>query len=576
MKRLYQIGLGSLGILAIVKVLLLFWAVNKGIEMTDEGYYLLWFRSADLYPPDMHLNYYYLIQMFAGWINWDIITLRIGGNITILAGVAALVWGIKHYLQQLIPEVYSTRLLILILLAGIAAVFLAENPHTLSYNTVTFFLMAFAAALLLYWLAYKNEFKQTALIVLFTVLSFVLMAQLLVKFSSAILMGGIWLVALLYHHRSVKVFPIVGSSLLGSVIFLVWFFTTQLDPKTFVEYFWVSYERISGLGYTPTRIFFGTYLAKDLPHFVINLTPTLAVLIASYMLLNRGGKENKTTPVVVSFVVFCAQMLLLKLNYFPQLHYRFIDLMLWAMLTALFILWRTKKLSKPIVQLSLILGAIPFVCAIGSAVPLPMSLFFYVHAWVMLVVMLWHMASTIRSLSIVAPSVQLVSIAASFVVFFKVFLWPQYLPHGFAAPLFEQTHKPLDDRSLLVDSLTSELIAGTHQLLQKGDFEPNDYLLALYDLPGLVYLMDGYSPQVIWYFGETTRETLDESVNNTCMHIGNINEEHVYIIKPTKVDPRVLTSLENSRLDFPDSYTLQGMVYDPYSKREMEVWSPNN
>lgn len=577
MKRLYQIGLGALGLLAIVKLLLLFWAVNKGIEMTDEGYYLLWFRSAGLYPPDMHLNYYYLIQMFVGWIEWDIVALRIGGNLTMLAAVATLIWGLKHYLKELLPAIFTMQTISLASLAGIAAIFLAENPHTLSYNTVTFFLMAVTTALLLYWIALKDKLSKYALWSLYTVISFVLMAQLLVKFSSAILMGGIWLVALVYHRRNVKVLPLLTSTVAGSAVFLLWFFTTQLDPKTFVEYFWISYERISGLGYTPARIFFGTYIAKDLPHFLMNLAPSMVVLVIGDLLINKKQRPNKSiAPVVVSLVIFAAQMLFVRLNYFPQLHYRFIDLVLWGMLTALFLLRRSQKLSISIIQLSLILGALPFVCAIGSAVNMPMSLFFYVHAWVMLVVILWQFIDTSKLTKVFSALFQFATIAASFGVFFWVFVWPQYLPHGFAAPLYQQTHKPLKSNSLLVDSLTAEFISGTDELLQKGDFEPNNYILALYDLPGLVYLMEGYSPQVIWYFGETTRETLDESVNNTCMHIANITEEHVYIIKPTKVDERVLSSLQNSKLGFPEQYTLQGIVYDPYNKRDMEVWSPNN
>lgn len=577
MKRLSQISIGILSLLALVKVLLLFWAVNKGIEMSDEGYYLLWFRSAGLYPPDMHLNYYYLVQMFAGWIKWDIISLRVAGNITILSGVAVLVWSIKRYVEKLLPQAYSERTTALLFLGGIAAVFLAENPHTLSYNTVTFFLIAVASALLLYWLAVKEEISKQALWLLYTVVSFVLMAQLLVKFSSAILMAFIWIATLLYHRRSVKWLPLLASSFIGSTIFAVWFFTTQLDPQTFVDYFWISYERISGLGYTPASIFFGTYVAKDFPHFLFNLVPSLIVLaVADFTVNKRNTNGRSIIPVVVSLMVFAAQMLLVRLNYFPQLHYRFIDLVLWSVLTALFVLWRSKKLSLPVVQLTFILGSLPFVCAIGSAVNMPMSLFFYVHPWVMLLIVLWQLVDTNRIPQALSSAIQLVTILVSFVVFFWVFVWPQYLPHGFAAPLYQQTHKPLENNSLLVDSLTSEFISGTHTLLHKGDFEPNDYLLALYDLPGLVYLMEGYSPQVIWYFGETTRATLDEAVNNTCMHINNITEDHVYIIKPLKVDERVLTSLKNSSIGFPEHYTLQGIVYDPYSKRNMEVWSPNN
>lgn len=576
MKLANKIGLSLLGALAFAKVLLLFWASNKGIEMSDEGYYLLWFRSAHLYAPDMHLNYYYLVQMLALWVDWDLKAMRIAGILVELASVSVLTWGIAKYLKAKVSQLYSTDLIAWLFIGGVASTFMAEHPRSLSYDSITFFLMSGAGSLLLYWLSVSKLASKQKTFAVFLLLGFVLTAQFLVKFSSAILMSMIWIVALLANKDLQKTGIKLIASLLGIGGFVVWFFATQLDPETLVEYYRISYERISGLGYTPMHIFFGTYVAKDLPHFAMNLAPAILVLVASRLFLEKKGSQYKVlVPLVLSFVVFVVQMLTVELHYFPQLHYRFIDLVFWAILAPVFLLWREGKLDFNKLQLTLVLLLIPFTCAIGSAVNMPMSLFSNVPVWVMLALLLWQELKELANSRIAASTLQYATTLLSFVVFVWVFVWPQYLPHGFAAPLFEQTTKPLETEDMLVDSTTASFITETHQLLQKGDFERNDYLLALYDLPGMVYLMEGYSPQVPWYFGETTRETLDEAVNNTCMHITNISEEHVYILKPVQVDPRVMDCLQNSSLDFPEQYTLQGLVYDPYNQRKMEVWSPN-
>lgn len=538
--------------------------------MTDEGYYLLWFRSAHLYPPDMHLNYYYLVQMMAPWIEWSLVSMRIGGILTELLAVILIAWSALFYMKQILPRQVTPSLQVLVYTGAIGATFMAEHPRSLSYDSITQLLMAACSALLFYWLIKKQQLGKWALAALFSLLAWLLMAQLLVKFSSAILMAGLWLVVLLAHRKAVKWSSFVLGGLIGSVVFTGWFFATQLAPQTLIEYYRISYERISGLGYTPWDIFFGTYVMKDLPHFLFNTGPAIFVLLVSWYLLNNRTQPVRTILAAsLSSLTFLLQIAWIEPNYFPQIHYRFIDWIIWSLLSGLFLLSRKQSL-KPTTYLLLILGSIPLICAIGSAVNLAMSLFSYAASWIVLCIIVWHVIGRQFIVKIQQHAVAVLS----FMVFGYVYIWPNYLPHGFAAPLFEQTVQPLEDENLKVDSTTASFINQTQTLLQKGDFKVNDYLLALYDLPGMVYLMKGYSPQVTWYFGETTRATLEESLDNTCMHISNINESKVYVLKPVDIHPQVLHCLRLSSLNFPMAYLLKGTVYDPYNQRTMEVWAP--
>lgn len=55
---------------------------------------------------------------------------------------------------------------------------------------------------------------------------------------------------------------------------------------------------------------------------------------------------------------------------------------------------------------------------------------------------------------------------------------------------------------ILVDAATATFFHQLKNLLAQGGFHPDDPLLALYDVPGLVYVCGGVSPEAPWYFSK--------------------------------------------------------------------------
>jgi hypothetical protein len=248
--------------------------------------------------------------------------------------------------------------------------------------------------------------------------------------------------------------------------------------------------------------------------------------------------------------------------------------MLLLIFTGVFITSRLGILNKHWMVLLWVLFSLPFVCAVGSAINWAMSLFSFLPAWVLLILLLWGAIGKQVGADAVTISVKYGTILASFAVFMQVFIWPNYLPHGMAAPMHHQTISPVTHDRVKLDPPTAKFVTETKQMLASHGFVPGSYILALYDLPGLVYLLEGYSPEVPWYFGETTRATTEEALNNACWHIGNITSTNVFVVKPATIHPDVSKCLSFSKLNFPASYTLAGTVYNTYSKCEMEVWAP--
>ncbi len=563
-------------ILAVVKLAILAWSVDKGFEMTDEGYYLLWFYSSHLYAPDLHLNYYYLVQMLFGWIDWDITNMRIGGIVTETGAVLALSWGLSKYLKSRFSKLYSPPFITTLIIGGFAAIFTAEHPRSLSYDSVTHLLMGIGGGLLLAWQSFTNKPKGWRLISFFMLLGIVLASQLIVKFSSAILLSGVWVMVSLIDKRPNRAitYGILGT-LLGMVLLFFGLFSVEISLAKFIEFYHIGYERISNLGYSPIDIVLKTYLAKDTLHFTINTLPSLlAVIGALYALTGLTLSKRITWAMVIGMTVFFGQAILLPTNYFPQWHFRWIDLLLLLIASGSYIAWRFTNVKREFLILFLVLFMLPFVCAIGSAVNWAMSLFSYLPAWIMLVMVLWAYIGQHTGNKIWSSVVVYGTVLVSFIIFLQVFLYPNYLPHGMAASMFEQTEQPLTHDKVKLDKPTAQFVKQTEYLLTTNGFKPGSYLLALYDLPGLVYLMQGYSPQVPWYFGETTRASAQEAVDNTCWHITEMVETNVFVVKPVIVHPDVANCLSSSKLNFPEGYLLAGKVYNTYCKCDMEVWAP--
>jgi hypothetical protein len=575
-KNKTSIAIILLLLLAAIKLAILVWSVDKGFEMTDEGYYLLWFNSAHLYAPDMHLNYYYLVQLLFGWVDWDITAMRIGGIVTEVGAVLSLGWGLSKYLKAKLPELYSPAFVTVLLVGGFAALFTAEHPRSLSYDSVTHLLMAIGGGLLLVWLSFNEKPKGWHLIGFFTLLGVILASQFIVKFSSTILLAVLWLVVTLSAKQKKGDITLAAfGTVLGMGLLFTGLFGTQISLSTFLEYYRISYERISQLGYSPIDIVLKTYLAKDTVHFVLNIGPALLIILgALFAFKNQETKKRTFRAMALGLVVFVMQAFLFPTNYFPQWHYRFIDLLLLLIISGSYVAWQFTTASRAVLVLVVTLFAIPFVCAIGSAVNWAMSLFSYLPAWIMLVIVLWQYIGQQIGMRVWPGIVQYGIITGSFLIFFQLFLYPNYLPHGMAASMFEQTEQAVAYDQVKLDAPTAKFVTETEQLLTSNGFKPGNYLLALYDLPGLVYLMQGYSPQVPWYFGENTRATVKEAVDNTCWHINEMSETNVFVVKPVTVHPDVANCLSSSKLNFPTNYLMAGTVYNTYCKCEMEVWAP--
>jgi hypothetical protein len=113
-------------------------------------------------------------------------------------------------------------------------------------------------------------------------------------------------------------------------------------------------------------------------------------------------------------------------------------------------------------------------------------------------------------------------------------------------------------RGLKVDAPTKAFFEKLDATLAKSNFEPGMGVIGLYDMPGIVYISDGFSPGDPWYLLD------DPWKNNIIDNIvtSKLPNKSALILTSRTIDPVIAAALARPEIDFPNSYRQVGqMVY---------------
>jgi hypothetical protein len=136
-------------------------------------------------------------------------------------------------------------------------------------------------------------------------------------------------------------------------------------------------------------------------------------------------------------------------------------------------------------------------------------------------------------------------------------------PYRLAGSLFEQT-TPAPSQSklsgLLLDKETAKLVNNMQQTLMQGGFRQGDPIVALYELPGLVYSVGGRSVGVAWF-----RVFMQ---NVACTALDRLTVERperlflVVVGKQPDLTPRTSQCLKAQNTPYPEDFSKLGVVHD--------------
>ena len=104
----------------------------------------------------------------------------------------------------------------------------------------------------------------------------------------------------------------------------------------------------------------------------------------------------------------------------------------------------------------------------------------------------------------------------------------------------------------------------------------NRPVIALYDMPGLVYLIGGFSPVTPWYFdpADVPRQSIRSlaQIGKPEFHKGG--DFKPLLLVNQELDAETLQILNGTGIDYPANYTKLASLHDPASGKDIQLWVP--
>jgi hypothetical protein len=202
-----------------------------------------------------------------------------------------------------------------------------------------------------------------------------------------------------------------------------------------------------------------------------------------------------------------------------------------------------------------LLFALPFCCSFGASNPI------LLHS----VTCISPIFLALSALSVMGASTSyarfyriLLTIGLSALVFARYIYGYVYHPYFLYDSLRHQQYYANDLpnlKGIRIDQQAHEFLASIWQLLKQGGFSAGDAVVALYDLPGVVYAAGGRAPAAAWLFPNAEYRAL------TTMWIRRIGAQEkgkLFIITSWELSPKTRHLLQESGIDFPNSFELIG------------------
>ena len=577
-------------VLAVLAVML--WALPRGFDITDEGFYLQNFRYSAEYEASFSTFHLIVVRMF-GLANASVVTVRVVGLGAAVLGAGVFGLNLAAWLRNNTATrrwVGRPGLAVSFVMLGALLVF-SVFPRAISYNGVTSLFLLLSAAAVLAALR-RGPARATWKLL---VIGFVLGLDVFVKASSAALLfiGAVVLLAWCWRSCSWRVL-VRAAVLLGLGLALglgLYFAVVQpfgLWHRNFVQ----EMAALQSQGHYGMADLLPTYLisaAKALGFLLFPLGPVLAALtgLAWWWPHRVPAAWHKLAALMIGggLGAFLAVEALRRHWYSNAISSNLETLPLLLALVALAaLLVATQRrshapLAPPVAApaatdqqwpVGLWLLMLPLLAAAGTINDLRLNLLVDMAPWFGLLLLL---VSQLR-LALLPAWVPAALLLASAGYAAEQTIWGVlWTPYNLAATMAEQTeplHAAGVTGTLQVDPRTLAFVDQVEKLLSAGGFRPGDPLLAFYDLPGLVYLCGGVSPGAAWFFPKR------DARNCHALDITTQPLRKACILLNQPLGPELRSCLHEHGLAFPENYRLVGTVLSSYHSeyRQVQVYAP--
>jgi hypothetical protein len=566
------------GLIAAFLIGLFLWTINKGFDLTDEGFYLLSYTYPEEYNSGF-TSFNLLVNKVLNPAYTSVIGYRAASLFTTIASALLLAGGLWKWIQ----EKSQAGSLPYWLIAGLFVVgnFLQYSifPRTIFYNNINSFCIAIFASSILLYSAYptadnlKWRHAYLYLGALFVGL------DLFVKGSSSVvaLSTGVMVLSLYAGLANVKewykpVALVVLGFLSGLLVFFVgiqpfdvwttnFVHETQLLLQTsyngglLVRYLKDAYPIILTLIY-PFGIFIlmGFFLTRFYLRGKLRLPPIfqigvglLIVAFLAYQSLRTDLYRNTHLNQHQSAAWFIAVLLIVA-----------------AMFSAAYLEVPYKKLKWRKLIIAAWMFVLPFVGAIGTYNNLFINLMMDINYWFALMLIMF-VSMPVVARSLVARIV--VFVVPAIIIAEQCTYGLLLAPYLQAANMLEQTIPVTVGKShtpavLKLDPKTAEFMVEVAQSLRQAGFRAGMPVVAMYDLPGLVYVLDGVSPGNPWIFGHLDMRNCDALAKT------NMDLTSAFLLINEKPGAELLTCMNSHGMHFPQDYIEIRRLLSPYNPNQ--------
>jgi len=562
--------------------------MSRGFDTTDQGFALLSAaRPRDaIFPSLYHWVLNWPVRLFGTTVVVSRIvdlSVHVAGGLVL--GLATASW-VKAANRDLARSSFWS-IAAFVVLGSLAAY--SRKVNTFSYNDIVSFGIYCATAGVLFGLAAKR----TALVTLSAMLvGGGLGLTALGKPTSGFALGLLIAAASLPFALLGKIarLPATAGFVCGlAAVAIVFAFSVPSVSEAITNMFGGAAAFLDLSGHNEARQFQRLFvLVSDLAIAILLVGP-----IVWWVLFHEAGSRNfhRFLPmlgIAVAFVLFCVVV-----GYWP-LHVDFgIGLSFkscwycyqpfapfWFACVALILVWvsllffENAKTKIATGCLFLLLFLAPFAGAAGSNGGFVRPSYAYMATWFSLIIVIsatlpatTRTSALSRGLCILLPLFAVTQTLEGYV------LYPTRVNGTLLDQRYEVTGPPRA-KGLLLDRTSKKGIEDAFHLLRdRTSFKDDDILLGLYEIPGLVYVLNGSSPGFSWYRND------DERTEFSCRLYAASGRslEGAFLILTEAIDPKLLQCLRGHGLAYPEKYESVGsfqVLLFGHTRTSAQIYAP--
>ncbi len=516
-----------------VSLIIIVWSMNKGFNLSDEGFYITGYNNLIEFPFWLSA-FHYLTNNTLSYIGSGIIFFRLARLLLTIAGSVFLSYTLFGLLKKFnfVKKANEKTTLIALSLFGIIGTFAGYGlgPQALSYNHYT---LIFGDLFLgLIFLAFTNSQNIKKNLFISGALGIISGLEFFVKIPTTLLLSVLFICVQVLLFKQIRWFSFLNIMVYS--FFAILSFSLISFPSSPIQ---VLNE------YTYVITFISKFYTHDINYVLynykmgfldfwschlVNYVPGLFYLIIAFVISiqNRFTRIKPIGRFLLLFLILSMVYSFYKQGYFlsGSKHNSTAPLIYIALLflfSLLYIFTKTKAiihtdffLEKAFVVLSLLF--LPFICALGTGNFLHVQILFFLNTWFLFIYLIYTFSGLEKFNFNISISILLITLTVKST--FDVFTGLVVDPYKINGHLWEQT-EPLKIQStnetIFIDKELMNTIKTLHPIIES---ENPDALFTSSQLIGLSYIFNKKLIGYAWYdSGISPKEFFVQSYNKSTL-----------------------------------------------------------